>query len=74
MIPNPFKRPAPHKQPLFAPSTLKLSEKVHWLAQRGPPDHGGPASRRAGPDLRSHIVIFIRLTEPLPSARGVVAQ
>ena len=29
MIPNPFKRPAPHKQPLFAPSTLKLSEKAH---------------------------------------------
>ncbi|HGN3282620.1 TPA: methyltransferase, partial [Pseudomonas aeruginosa] len=25
MIPNPFKRPAPHKQPLFTPSTLKLS-------------------------------------------------
>ncbi|HBN8948758.1 TPA: methyltransferase [Pseudomonas aeruginosa] len=35
MFPNPFKRPAPHKQPLFAPSTLKLSEKVHWLARRG---------------------------------------
>lgn len=35
MIPNPFKRPAPHKQPLFTPSTLKLSEKVHWLARRG---------------------------------------
>ncbi len=33
MFPNPFKRPAPHKQPLFAPSTLKLSEKVHWLAR-----------------------------------------
>lgn len=24
-----FKRPALHKQPLFAPSTLKLCEKVH---------------------------------------------
>ncbi|NPY25448.1 methyltransferase, partial [Pseudomonas aeruginosa] len=35
MFPNPFKRPAPRKQPLFAPSTLKLSEKVHWLARRG---------------------------------------
>ena len=35
MFPNPFKRPAPHKQPLFAPGSLKLSEKVHWLARRG---------------------------------------
>ena len=34
MIPNPFKRPAPHKQPLFAPSTLKLSEKVPPPARR----------------------------------------
>ena len=35
MFPNPFKRPAPHKQPLFAPASLQLSEKVHWLARRG---------------------------------------
>lgn len=30
-----FKRPAPQKQPLFAPASLQLSEKVHWLARRG---------------------------------------
>ena len=30
-----FKRPAPQKQPLFAPGTLQLSEKVHWLARKG---------------------------------------
>ena len=28
MFPNPFKRPAPHKQPLFAPASLQLSEKA----------------------------------------------
>jgi hypothetical protein len=35
MFPNLFKRPAPQKQPLFAPGSLKLSEKVHWLARKG---------------------------------------
>ncbi|MBE2321151.1 methyltransferase [Xanthomonas citri] len=30
-----FKRPAPQKQPLFAPGTLQLSEKMHWLARKG---------------------------------------
>ena len=35
MFPNPFKRRAPHKHPLFAPASLQLSEKVHWLARRG---------------------------------------
>ncbi|RCI70548.1 methyltransferase [Pseudomonas aeruginosa] len=35
MFANPFKRPALQKQPLFAPGTLKLSEKVHWLARKG---------------------------------------
>ncbi|MFW7348455.1 MAG: methyltransferase [Pigmentiphaga sp.] len=35
MFPNLLRRPAPHKPPLFAPGTLKLSEKVHWLACKG---------------------------------------
>ncbi len=30
-----FKRPAPQKQPLFAPGALQLSERVHWLARKG---------------------------------------
>jgi len=30
-----FQRPAPQKQPLFAPGSMQLSEKVHWLARRG---------------------------------------
>ena len=117
------------KQPLFAPASLQLSEKVHWLARRGlidplsyvqrhvrgdwgeideatrqandvaldqdnlmivpvpdhagtgvdredqrrPPDHGGPASRRARPDLR-HRPSSHPPDGPLHSARGVVAQ
>ncbi|WP_073664046.1 methyltransferase [Pseudomonas aeruginosa] len=35
MLSRLFKRPAPQKQPLFAPGSLQLSEKVHWLARRG---------------------------------------
>ncbi|WP_088133096.1 methyltransferase, partial [Acidovorax sp. T1m] len=35
MLSRLFQRPAPHKQPLFAPASLQLSEKVHWLARRG---------------------------------------
>ncbi|MFJ5483753.1 methyltransferase [Pectobacterium actinidiae] len=30
-----FQRHKPQPRPLFAPGTLKLSEKVHWLAMRG---------------------------------------
>ncbi|MBP0714251.1 methyltransferase [Burkholderia sola] len=30
-----FQLSAPQKQPLFAPASLQLSEKVHWLARRG---------------------------------------
>ncbi|EJP76758.1 hypothetical protein A1OC_01557 [Stenotrophomonas maltophilia Ab55555] len=33
MFPNPFKRPAPRKQPLFAPSTLKLRRCIGWLGE-----------------------------------------
>ena len=35
MEPEQFADEVGRLQPLFAPSTLKLSEKVHWLARRG---------------------------------------
>ncbi|WP_425478588.1 methyltransferase [Xanthomonas cissicola] len=35
MLSRLFQRRAPQKQPLFAPASLQLSEKVHWLARRG---------------------------------------
>lgn len=35
MLSRLFKRPAPQTQPLFAPGSLQLSEKVHWLASKG---------------------------------------
>ena len=35
MLSRLFQRPVPQKQPLFAPGSLQLSEKVHWLASKG---------------------------------------
>lgn len=35
MLPRLFKRRELQLAPMFAPGTLKLSEKVHWLAKRG---------------------------------------
>jgi hypothetical protein len=64
MIPNPFKRPAPHKQPLFAPSTLKLSEKVHWLARRGLIDPLAYVQRHVRGD-------WGEIDEVCPTARGM---
>ncbi|AHG40969.1 O-methyl transferase family domain-containing protein [Pseudomonas syringae CC1557] len=32
MLSRLFQRPAQQKQPVFAPASLQLSEKVHWLA------------------------------------------